>query len=569
MSGWTLTDGICIVKLLSTVYLLALLTFIVSCGGGSSSGGSGAGPAAEVPALGFSFADVSTDTGIDHSWGIANPTAGSMSEVFGGGVGAGDFDNDGLTDLYFVAGDIDGNRLYRNEGGNRFTEVTVMSALRMKGSGPIFCDFDGDGLEDIFVGGIEGDPSYLLQNTGNDTFEDVTAASGLALTVANTVSAACGDYDLDGDLDLVMGHWGAQQQADTEHLWENTSSGGSISFRSSSVESGIAATIVGESSGGVLGDEDIDYSFTPSFADLNGDGFPDLAMVSDFSQTQVFINNRDGTFTNTTNAVIKDENGMGSALGDIDNDGDLDWFVSAIYNVTDGGNVLSIGNRLYENLGTGEFGDITLSPAGVDRGGWGWAACMADFNNDGWLDIFHTNGWENEADGDNYETDQIRLFLSAGDGSFQDVANRVGLRDRGMGRGVVCTDFDRDGDVDILLTNNNSGGERSVVYYRNDSADSGNHYLGVKLAGIAPNKAAAGARIYLTAGNVTQMREVMLGSNFASNNPPDQHFGLGETDSVDELRIVWPKLAGADPVADTVLQNITADQLLSIDHPDL
>ena len=552
-------------------FILPISMFcIAACGGGGGGGvADNSNNLGSQRELKFSFTDVTADTGLAHRWGIANPTAGSMSEVFGGGVAAGDFDNDGLIDLYFAAGDIEHNKLYRNEGGNRFTEVTLLDRLVMKGSGPIFCDFDGDGLEDIFVGGIEGSPSYVLQNAGNDVFNDVTATSGLVITVANTVSAACGDYDLDGDLDLVVSHWGAQKQADTQHLWKNVSSGGNIRFESASIESGIAASIVGESVGGVLGDDDIDYSFTPTFADLNNDGFPDLAMVSDFSQTQVFLNNQDGTFRNVTNDTIKDRNGMGSAIGDIDNDGDLDWFVTAIFNIADTGNVLSIGNRLYENLGNGEFADITVSPAGVDRGGWGWGACMADFDNDGLLDIFHTNGWENEADGDNYETDQVRLFLADGNGGYQDVASRVGLDDTGLGRGVVCADFDMDGDVDILITNNNTDSTNSVIYYRNDSADSENHYLGVKLNGIGPNHAAVGARIYVTVGEVTQMREVNLGSNYASNNPLTQHFGLGRSALIDEVRVVWPRVLGTDAVPDTLLTEVSADQYLSIDHPDL
>ncbi|TQV84677.1 CRTAC1 family protein [Exilibacterium tricleocarpae] len=553
-------------------FILPVCVFCLAACGGGGGGGTAVDNGNNVDSGGelrFSFTDMSADTGLMHAWGIENPTANSMPEMFAGGVGAGDFDNDGLTDLYFAAGDTEANRLFRNQGDNRFVEITGIDSLVMKGSGPIFCDFDGDGLEDIFVGGVEGDPNYLLQNAGNDTFNDVTATSGLTVTVANTISAACGDYDLDGDLDLALAHWGAQKQADTQHIWENTSGGGAITFASASVATGIAATIVGESQNGVLGDDDIDYSFTPTFADLNNDGFPDLAMVSDFSQTQVFLNNQDGTFRNVTNDVIKDRNGMGSAIGDIDNDGDLDWFVTAIFNVTDGGNVLSIGNRLYKNLGNGEFTDVTVTPAGVDRGGWGWAACMADFDNDGLLDLFHTNGWDNEADGDNYETDQVRLFLAEGDGSYREVASRVGLDDTGHGRGVVCADFDVDGDVDILITNNNPDGQNSVVYYRNDSEDSDNHYLGVRLNGIDPNRAAVGARIYITLGQETQMREVMLGGNYASNNPVEQHFGLGQAATIDQVRVVWPRVIGSDPAPDTLLNDIPADQFLTIDHPAL
>ena len=218
-----------------------------------------------------------------------------------------------------------------------------------------------------------------------------------------------------------------------------------------------------------------DPSFTPAFADIDNDG--DLLLTSDFGTSEVFLNNADGTFDNVTDRdVIVDQAGMGSALGDYDNDGDMDWFVTSIHTL-DGRNLGEpfFGNRLYRNIGSGLFEDVTLA-AGVADGGWGWGGCFADFDNDRTLDIFHVNGWTPIA-GIDFTRDQVRFFHGQGDGTFEERAGEVGLEDTGQGRGVACFDADGDGDIDIVIANNS---EPHVVYYRN-VVDNGNHFLTVRL----------------------------------------------------------------------------------------
>jgi len=510
----------------------------------------------------LTFTDITMESGLAFSYGIDTPTAGSMSEFFGGGVGAGDFDGDGDIDLYFVAGDAMPNCLFENLGNNRFVEVAgdVGLGVTAKGSGPTFADIDGDYDLDLFIGGVEGAPTFVFRNEGG-FFEDMTALSGISFNAPNTISAAFGDYDRDGDLDLFASHWGNHKTGpgfDTEHLWQNQGDG---TFRNVSLESGISDQIVVQLSiGGIPGWDNIDYTFSPNFADIDNDGFCDVVIAADFGTSQVFHNNGDGTFTRVTDpSVIVDENGMGATVADYDNDGDLDWFVTAIFKTDASGGVISPGNRLYRNLGNGQFEDVTLA-AGVSRGGWGWGSSFADFNNDGHLDIFHTNGWAQKGVGiRDYTVDPVKLFISNGDGTFTNQAAKARLFSNGQGRGVVTLDSDQDGDLDILITNNDSN---AVVLYRNDYGNKF-HYLNVRLLGKAPNTQAVGARIYLTANGMTQMRELSIGTNYASQNPMQEHFGLAAAEVVETVRVVW----GDGEV--TLLENVRPNQFITINHPGI
>ena len=527
----------------------------VSCGGGG--GGDDppdtGNPPPDPPDP--QFMNITASTGISFVHGIVNPTH-SKAEEFGGGVAAGDYDGDGDVDLYVVRGNVGPNLLYRNDGNNRFTEVAAAAGVDHAApggagylhSGPTFADVDGDGDLDLFVGGMEGDPCILYANDGDGTFTDVTEASGFkAMGARNTISAAFGDYDLDGDLDMMLAHWGTPRppdgsggNGDTESLWRNDSDANGIRFTNVSVESGIAATIIARRGGyhefqpDAL---DYDYSFTPSFARMDVDVYPDILSVADFSNTRVFMSNGDSggavTFRDTTdNDVIIDRNGMGAAVGDIDNDGDLDWFLTGIY-----GSNETVGNRLYLNDGTGLLSDATLD-AGVADGGWGWGACFADFNLDGRLDIFHTNGWESNPI-DDFESDRSRLFIAKASGlSFEDEAADRGMTDIEQGRGVVCADFDGDGDVDIFMTNR--GLENSGAFWRNEDEASDNHSLVIRLVGAAPNSEAVGARVRVTVDDAVQMREVSVNNNFTSQNPTEQVVGLGAAAAADTVEIEWP-----------------------------
>lgn len=519
------------------------------------------------------FADATPDSGIYYQHGYLNPTFGSEPEEFGGGIAAGDYDGDGLTDLFIVRGDIGPNLLYRNQGGLVFRDMAVEAGVdytkgpteNYRHSGPTFADMDGDGDLDLFIGGIEHDPSFLFRNNGDGTFKDVTRGSGVD-TIASkyTLSAAFGDYDLDGDLDMFLTHWGtpreAGEQVDTEHLWRNDTQDGVIRFTDVSLAAGIAPDIIDPDPLGSFNGPGFDYTFTPTFARINDDRYPDLVIAADFLTSRYFVNNRDGTFSNATDPdVIVDRNGMGSALGDYDHDGDLDWFVSSIWSVPDedGHQVFTLGNRLYNNH-QGEFTDVT-DAAGVYDGGWGWGSCFADFDNDTDLDIYHTNGWMEPFEPSNFHVDKSRLFVAAGDGTFTEESAEAGIVDAEVGHGIVCADFDDDGDVDILQVHLNPN--NAATLWRNYSPS--RNYLRVKLNGEPPNTEAAGARIRATVGDKLLLREVMIGNNYTSQNPTMQLFGLGYATQVDTLEVEWPN---GDVTRRT---DVRHGQTLTLDHPRL
>ena len=300
------------------------------------------------------------------------------------------------------------------------------------------------------------------------------------------------------------------------------------------------------------------FSFTPNITDINNDSWPDVLLASDFGTTRKFISNGlDGngqlSFDVVQPDVLSDENGMGASVADYDNDGDMDWFVTSIWD-PDGiaeGNWGVTGNRLYNNDGNGNFTDVT-DFAGVREGYWGWASCFADFNNDGYLDIYHENGFPIPI-AQEFVNDPARLFMANGYGSFTELSASSGLQYTGQGRGVSCFDYDLDGDIDILVMPNDD----DVLLYRND-LNNGNHYLTVLLDDESSNSSAIGAKITLHGTFGLQTREVTAGSNFVSNNGFRQHFGLGINSSPQSLEVHWPDgenlfLAGPVPIDQTLI----------------
>jgi hypothetical protein len=230
----------------------------------------------------------------------------------------------------------------------------------------------------------------IFGNNGDGTFSDITGTTGITLTKPS-FSIAAGDYDVDGDLDLFVAHWQPYATQDRwEFLWRNQGDG---TFTDVSNIADIGRFPADETG------EDLpvekEYSFTPIFADFNKDRYPDILLASDFNSSQVLVNNGGSGFVDMTPDLVDDRAGMGAAVADYDNDGDLDWFVSAIGDTREEFLVIGLlnGNRLYQNDGGGNFSNVT-DFAGVRQGFWAWGTCLADFDNDGDQDLFIVNGFD-------------------------------------------------------------------------------------------------------------------------------------------------------------------------------
>jgi hypothetical protein len=590
-----------------------------------------AAPAAPQPARPSSekaFVDVTDASNIAYRVGYTQPSlsgryAWQLGTVTNGGAAAGDCDNDGDIDLFITYGNTSGpdggggpNRLYLNQlaekgDGLLFEDIAVEAGVantRTDGkgndrhSGPTFADMDGDGDLDLFVGGIFEDPSKIYENQGDCHFIDVTSNSPEIeqMLAAHTVSAAFGDYDLDGDLDMFLTHWGTldelygyPRERETDHLWRNESDETGIRYVNASEQTGVSDltfltrldVFCGEPvcapDRGVV--QIADFTLTATFARINEDPWPDIAIAGDYGTTQIAINLGDGTFGSLDNTILRDaQYGMGSALGDIDNDGDLDWFVSSIFgpamSIAGPGSQFSTprGNRLYTNDGGASLLIDDTERFGVADGSFAWAACFLDIDNDTDLDIFHTNGYAETIDAANsevYESLVSRAFLMHEAGTYTDGAEALGLDAHTSGRGVVCADFDNDGDTDIFELTDSA--PNSARLWENRTAAAGNNFLRVKLEGLPPNTEAAGARVYATIGDTRQMREIMIGSNYTSQNPTVQIFGLGSAEFVDELLVEWPALdasAGPERLGTLLSGPIAASepgQTLVLRHPQL
>ncbi|NVK24753.1 MAG: CRTAC1 family protein [Gammaproteobacteria bacterium] len=513
----------------------------------------------------LSFTDVTSELNINvfHANRLgSNP---SMPSMFSAGVAAEDYDNDGDLDLYLIGGESGQNKLYQNQEDGTFVDVASEAGVAVsdiKGSGPAFADIDGDGHLDLFIGAVDYDDVFVFHNNGDGTFTDVTEETGISFTAGNTVSATFGDVDADGDVDLFVSHWGHElYEGDSlEIVWRNDSTIGDIKFVDISNDMGLTETYSEQIRSENSPNAEPDSSFVPSLSDIDSDGDIDLLLVSDYGLTKV-LRNDNGVFTHIESASLIDEFGMGSAVGDIDNDGDMDWYVTSIAekeydgedkNPTEGYR----GNTLYLNDGNGMFNNVSAS-RGVADGGWGWGACMADFNNDSLLDIYHVNGWgQNGQLFAMFQDDESRLFINNGDGTFSDIAADTGVNDAGQGRGLSCNDFDADGDIDIVISNN----QGLAKFYRNDLTQ-GHSFLKIDLVGTAPNTEALGAIVEVDVSNeLTLTQEVRLNNNFVSQSANELHFGLGKHTAGINVTVTWPNGETTVREVAAINQKITISQ---------
>lgn len=481
------------------------------------------------------FTNVTADIGITH---VQSVTSGT--EPMTGGAAAGDFDGDGLVDLFFTCVDAP-DVLYRNTGSG-FEDISISAGFSqtLPTSGVASGDIDNDGDLDLYVTATSHNRFYLYINDGAGHFTEQGITRGAAVMAKGTATwrgmgVAFGDYDRDGYLDILT----------SDHSRPMTNNGARLLHNLGAVNPGYYEDVTHAAGLDIyrqpLNVPNTVYRFQPQFSDIDRDGYTDIVYSSDDRTSQLFWNNGDGTFTDGTMAagVGTDKTGMGNVLGDYDGDGDLDWFVTAIFDTPFVG--VNPGNRLYRNNGNRTFSDVT-SAAGVRNSGsgqelsWGWGTTFFDFDNDTDLDLIITDGWPNLG----YQGDHTTLRRNEGDGTFADVTLQAGITDKGQGRGLLHLDYDSDGDLDVLVVNYGA----TPILYRNDGGNESN-WLRVKTEGTISNHDGIGAFITVTpdASHPEQLQvwEVRSGDSYLSQSEMTAHFGLGSlADVVDSVKVQWP-----------------------------
>ena len=466
-----------------------------------------------------------------------------QGDLFAGGS-VGDFNGDGWMDIFVVTGGAEPDRLYLNDGNGFFTDHAAAWGLtdRHYGSGASVGDYDNDGDLDIYVTsigvpgvGLDTGRHRLYRNDGG-TFTNVAAAAGVSASsvlIGDGLGSAFGDYDLDGDLDLAVAGW--LPNISGNKLFRNNGDG-TFTDATASLEFDLNAV----------------RGFSPRFTDMDGDRYPELLFVSDFGTSKYFINDGDGTFTEFTQqaGVGIDQFGMGTTIGDFNEDGLPDWYVTSIHSVTTDPD--RFGNTLYLNQGNHSYIEVAAA-WNVDDGGWGWGTVAVDINHDTHIDLVETNGWPSEE----WIGERSRLWINNDDGTFTDVAATAGLSHTTQGRGMANLDIENDGDQDIIIFTNNG----SPQLFRNDLTGSDTHWLRVFLntsaeADLAPDGFGSTVRI-LADGN-PQFRIIDGGCNYLAVSELSAHFGLAEADVVAELIVEW------NNGRRTLRRNVAADQTLTI-----
>ena len=525
----------------------------------------GASPVAELP--GDWFTDRAEESGLRFTH--VNGMSGKFdyAEIIGPGAAMFDADNDGDLDVYLVqggtldqsgysAGSSPRGRLFRNDltinpDGTRvqhFTDVTEASGIvsRGYGMGVATGDFNNDGCTDIYLTNLGS--NQLFRNNCDGTFTDVSKRSRTD-DPSWSVSAAFLDYDRDGWLDLFVGNYLDWRVASSMPCF---SPSGRPDYCSPNVFQPRPSRLYHNNRDGTFSDvtasSGIAREFGPalgvSTADFNGDGWIDLYVANDGQPNQLWINQHDGTFKNTgllsgtaLSAHGKPKAGMGVDAGDFDNDGDEDLLVT---------NLTGEGSDLYVNDGSGLFEDQSARSGlgSASRPYTGFGAAWFDVDNDGWLDTLIVNGAVQTIEAlrrvnDPFPLHQRKLlFRNLGNGRFDDVSARGGaaFQVSEVGRGAAFGDVDNDGDVDVLVANNN-GKPRLLV----NNVGSRNHWIGLRLVGKQAARDMLGARVGIVReGRPVLWRRARSDGSYASANDPRVLVGLGQSTAASRVRVVWP-----------------------------
>jgi hypothetical protein len=500
----------------------------------------------------------------------------------GAGVAWIDYNQDGWLDAFFVNSGLTPffhpekapqPALYRNNGDGTFTDVTEQAGIRTDGTfffGVAVGDFDNDGFPDIYITGYRH--SVLYHNNGNGTFTDVTAKAGVGDDGAWATAAGWFDYDRDGKLDLLVTNY---VQFDEDHpvsCGENKP--GYRAYCHPDSFPGNSPRLYHNNGDGTFTDvtkkagllNSDGKSLAVVLADLNNDGWPDIFIANDTQRNFLYLNNRDGTFRDvsyTSGAGFsedgKPEAGMSADAADVRNMGLYDLYVSHLDFEL---------NRYYKNNGDGTFVDATISSglAQTNYRNSSFGARFFDFDNDGWRDLVVTNGHIL----DNITlyhpsvtyAEERKLYRNLGNGKFADVTSSqdTAFRAPRVGRGLAVGDYDNDGWLDLLVSNNGEDAQLFRNAGGSQPAAQKNHWLGVRLIGTKSNRDGIGAALKLTAGDFVSYDQAKGGMSYCSAQDPRIHFGLGEHTKVDTLEITWP--SGTHEV----IKNVPADQYVTVEE---
>jgi hypothetical protein len=513
-----------------------------------------AGAAPEISSPGFKLVDVTRSAGVQFQHNSGAYGGKLLPETLGSGCAFLDYDRDGWQDILLINGmDWPGHkrqtstlRLYRNNRDGTFTDVTRKAGLdvEMYGMGVAVGDYNNDGFPDILITCVG--QNRLFKNTGKGTFTDVTNSSGLGKRQAMSTSALWFDFDRDGRLDLFVCNyvkWSPEHDVfcslDGKHksyctpeayrgetcwLFHNRGDG---TFEDVTATSGIF-----DSSSKSLGVAMLDY---------DQDGWPDLLVANDTQPNKLYRNAHNGKFKDVAveagiafSADGKARAGMGVDAADFDNSGVAGVAITNFDNEMIG---------LYRALGNGTYEDIATQ-AGVglpSKTTLGFGCMFLDANLDGMLDLLAANGHIDDTvrniRGNVGYAQPPQLFLNAGKRTFRDVTSDVGdaFGQPKVGRGLAYGDFDRDGDLDILMTTNNG----PAYLYRNDQL-AGNRSIRFHLVGKQSNRDAIGATVRIYYDGITQSRLVKSGSSYLSQSELSVTFGLGKRDGIERMVIQWP-----------------------------
>jgi hypothetical protein len=496
-------------------------------------------------------------------------------ETTGAGIAFFDYDNDGWLDILVLSGTRFGgapagttNRLYQNNRDGTFTDVTAKAGLTRLGwaFGVTIGDYNNDGFEDVFI--TYWGQNVLYRNNGDGTFTDVTREAGLLRPTRWGTGCTWVDYDRDGHLDLFVSNYlvfdpkriprtGQNPDCNWKGIAVNCGPRGlppetNLLFHNNG--DGTFSDVT-EASG--IGKIKGSYGLTAVAADFDNDGWPDIFVAGDSTPSLLFRNRHDGTFAEeglargvAYNDEGREQAGMGVGVGDFDLDGTLDIFKTHFTEDTP---------TLYRNSREGNFVDVTMRAGlGVETRYICWGTGFEDFDNDGVPDIFVVTGSvypevERVLPESRHRTPRL-LFRGLGEGKFEELIEEAGpgVSAQHASRGCAFGDFDNDGDIDILVMNQNE----PPSLLRNDLSGGGN-WLKVKLIGTRSNRSAIGARVVARYGGRTQAREVLAQSSFLSVSDRRLHFGLGAAASA-EIEVRWPS-GGVE-----ALGGIPANRLITV-----